>query len=88
MIKSVHIYIIQYARHDYIFQWNWQLKHAPITCTIAWKEVKEGGGRKQGNIEHTVVPNVACGTLVSRECELFCLMYLHAKNQVLMNINS
>jgi hypothetical protein len=47
--------------HYSVFQWNWWLKCAPITWPVAWKEAKEGGGRgrKQGNIEHTVVPNVA-----------------------------
>jgi hypothetical protein len=30
-------------------------------CSVAWTEVKEGqgGGRKQGNVENTVVSDVA-----------------------------
>jgi hypothetical protein len=30
---------------------------APITCTVTWNEVK-AGGRKDGNVKHTVVPKV------------------------------
>jgi hypothetical protein len=40
-----------------VFHENWRLRHAPITCTMACKEVKVGEG--QGETEHTVVPNVA-----------------------------
>lgn len=24
------------------FQWNWQLRPSPITCTVTWREVKVG----------------------------------------------
>jgi hypothetical protein len=43
-----------------VFQQNWRLRPAPITSTVAWKEVKleGGGGIKYGNMEHTAVPNV------------------------------
>jgi hypothetical protein len=53
---------------------------------VAWKEVKKrDGGRGSKETQNiTVVPKVALRKVVFRECELF-FMYLHAKNQVLVN---
>jgi hypothetical protein len=67
---------------------GWSVHQSYDTCTLTWKGVKVGEtrGRKQGNLEHTVVPNVALWNFGSSDCELFCQMYLQANNQVLMNM--
>jgi hypothetical protein len=40
-----------------IFQLDWWLKHAPITCTVACMAVREKGENKE--TEHIAVPDIA-----------------------------